>query len=341
MPAIDTRAARITFSAALVLVLFGLVWLMRGTILVFVIALLLASLLTPLADALARLLPSKSKSLAPAFAWLLAIAATSLLAVFLGSVISDEATSLAKAAPAIIERLRQQPAPVPGQTASVRTQIATAIETQIREHYNQIVGIVPELTLKVISLSGNLLYLVIVPIISFFILKDGAVLGGAFLSLFGEGREMAEQLLSDTRTLLIQYMRALSLLCCTTFVVFSIVLSIMRVPYALLLASVAFPLEFIPMMGPLAAAVIILAVSVVSAYPHVVWVAAFLVVFRLFQDYVLSPRLMSRGVELHPLLIILGILAGEEVGGIAGIFLSVPILALMRLVYRRVTAPAT
>jgi predicted PurR-regulated permease PerM len=110
----------------------------------------------------------------------------------------------------------------------------------------------------------------------------------------------------------------------------------MRVPYSILLAAIAFPLEFIPLVGPLTAAVIIIAVSVVSGYAHVWWVVIFLGVYRIFQDYVLSPQLMSKGVELHPLMIIFGVLAGGEIGGIAGIFLSIPALALVRLLYHRV-----
>jgi predicted PurR-regulated permease PerM len=65
-----------------------------------------------------------------------------------------------------------------------------------------------------------------------------------------------------------------------------------------------------------------------------------------FQDYVLSPHLMSKGVELHPLLVIFGVFAGGEIGGVPGIFLSVPALALMRLVWhhlrkKRVVAHGT
>ncbi len=59
----------------------------------------------------------------------------------------------------------------------------------------------------------------------------------------------------------------------------------------------------------------------------------YLGIYRMFQDYVLSPHLMSQGVELHPLLIIFGVFAGGEIGGIAGVFLSVPVLALIRLLY--------
>jgi predicted PurR-regulated permease PerM len=88
-------------------------------------------------------------------------------------------------------------------------------------------------------------------------------------------------------------------------------------------------------VGPLAAAVIIIVVSAVSGYAHVLWVVIFLGLYRVFQDYVLSPHLMSKGIELHPMMIILGVLAGGEIGGIAGIFLSVPALALIRLLYHR------
>jgi predicted PurR-regulated permease PerM len=44
---------------------------------------------------------------------------------------------------------------------------------------------------------------------------------------------------------------------------------------------------------------------------------------------------MSRGVELHPLLVIFGVFAGGEIGGVAGIFLSIPTLALIRVLYHR------
>ena len=44
---------------------------------------------------------------------------------------------------------------------------------------------------------------------------------------------------------------------------------------------------------------------------------------------------MKKGVELHPLIVIFGVLAGGEIGGVAGIFLSIPILAIFRLLYHQ------
>jgi len=109
----------------------------------------------------------------------------------------------------------------------------------------------------------------------------------------------------------------------------------MGVPYALLLSSVAFLCEFVPLVGPVTAAAVILAVSAIKGYPHIWWIAIFLGAFRLAQDYGISPKLMSRGVELHPVLVIFGVFAGAEIAGVAGVFLSVPVLAMARLVLRR------
>jgi predicted PurR-regulated permease PerM len=91
-------------------------------------------------------------------------------------------------------------------------------------------------------------------------------------------------------------------------------------------------LEFIPMIGPLSAGVAIVLVAGISG-SHVVAVIAFLLAYRVFQDYVLSPHLMGQGVELHPLLVLFGVFAGAEVAGVAGSFLSVPLLALTRVLY--------
>jgi len=76
------------------------------------------------------------------------------------------------------------------------------------------------------------------------------------------------------------------------------------------------------MLGPLTSATIILLVAGFSGY-HPLWaIVAFLGAYRIFQDYVLSPHLMSAGMELHPLLVIFGVFSGEQVAGVAGAFLS-------------------
>jgi len=80
---------------------------------------------------------------------------------------------------------------------------------------------------------------------------------------------------------------------------------------------------------------VILLVAAFTGYPHLLWITIFLVCYRIFQDYVLSPFLMSAGVEIHPLLILFGVLAGEQIGGVPGMFFSAPVIAALRVFYVR------
>ena len=334
MLGIDPKAARYAWTAALVVLALLIIYLIRETLIVFVIALLLAYLLYPLMDLIDRRLPSKTRTPALAITFILTIGFIALFGLFIGSVVTTQATNLATEAPVFLERLSQAPPPPAQQgVTSLASRAKGVLEAQIRQHYGEIVSSIPRLTLRILSASRNLIYIIIIPILSFFILKDGRSIRDSFLDLFGSGRAEARETLDSVHTLLLQYMRALLFLCCATFISLSIVLSAMDVPYAMLLAAIAFPLEFIPLVGPLAAAAIIIVVSIVTGYAHVWWVFAYLGIYRMFQDYYLSPHLMSQGVQLHPLMIIFGVFAGGEIGGAAGIFLSVPVLALIRLLY--------
>ena len=61
--------------------------------------------------------------------------------------------------------------------------------------------------------------------------------------------------------------------------------------------------------------------------------AGLLVVWRLVQDYVNSPRIMGENVKLQPLTVVFALMVGGEVGGIAGMYLSVPTVAVLRIVW--------
>jgi predicted PurR-regulated permease PerM len=151
----------------------------------------------------------------------------------------------------------------------------------------------------------------------------------------GSRRNEIQEIAADVHLLLAQYMRALVLLSSSVFVAYGLFFFLIGVPYGILLAAVAFFLEFIPVIGPLTAAIAILLVAGLSGFQHLLWILVFLVVFQIFQEYLLSPRLMSKGTKLHVLLVIFGVLAGGQIAGIPGSFLAIPILATLRIVYRQ------
>jgi predicted PurR-regulated permease PerM len=135
--------------------------------------------------------------------------------------------------------------------------------------------------------------------------------------------------------MLAHFIRAQLTLAGLTLVMYSAVLAMMKMPYALVLGTVGGMLEFIPVVGPLAAAVVIVSVALLLGFPHWLALVVFLGVWRLIQDYVTSTRIMGHSMELHPLAAIFGVMAGGEVAGILGIFLSIPVMASLRIVFRR------
>jgi predicted PurR-regulated permease PerM len=155
----------------------------------------------------------------------------------------------------------------------------------------------------------------------------------------GPRRALLDGVLADIHLMLAHYMRALVLLSATAFAAYSIFLSVLGVHYGILLGALAGALEFIPMIGPLAAGAIVLVIA--GAFSgHLLAILIFIAAFRMFQDYLVSPHLMGRGVQLHPLLVLFGVFAGARLAGIPGTFLSVPVLALVRVLYLRICQPA-
>lgn len=338
MLGIDARAARYTWTAALVILLLCLVYLMRSTLFVFIVALLFGYLLSPLVNVIDRFLPGKrTRTLALALAYLIFVAALFVAITQIGSHVVEEANSLVKSMPAKLAAFQQPNASLPASVNSFKAQIVQKTEEQLSKSSTDIISSLPRAGAKILSVAGNLVYLVIIPILGFFFLKDGREMRKRFLEAIDDPprRALVDDLLADVDLLLAHYMRAILLLSLATFTSYSIFFTILGVPYSILLAVLAATLEFIPLIGPFAAGVTILAVAAMSGGP-VVGALIFLGVYRVFQDYVLSPMLMRAGTEVHPLLVLFGVFAGTELAGIPGAFLSVPVLALIRIVYRRI-----
>lgn len=103
-------------------------------------------------------------------------------------------------------------------------------------------------------------------------------------------------------------------------------------PYAIALGILGGVLEFLPAVGWIASAVAILMVGFLT-HAHWVWMAGSLVLWRLVQNYVNSPRIMGDSLELQPLTVVFALMVGGQVGGIAGVYLSVPTVAVLRIVW--------
>jgi predicted PurR-regulated permease PerM len=174
-------------------------------------------------------------------------------------------------------------------------------------------------------------WLILIPVIGFFFLKDGKSLRQRFLASLPKAdmRVRVADFLQDVSETLAAYIRAQLLACLLIGVVVGTGLRLLDVSYSLVLGVTAGLLEFIPVVGPITLIVVAALIASFHSLNSMLAVIAFLITLRIVHDYIIYPRLISQGVELHPVLVILAVLCGAELGGITGVFLSVPVTALL------------
>ena len=179
-------------------------------------------------------------------------------------------------------------------------------------------------------------WLVLIPVIGFFFLKDGRHFRQHFLTALPKAdvRVRVADFLQDVSETLAAYIRAQLLACLMIGVVVGVGLRLLGVSYPLVLGVAAGLLEFIPLVGPAIIGVIAVLVASFHSLQTAGAVLAFLVIWRLVHDYFIYPRLIARGVELHPVLVILAVICGAELGGLTGVFLGVPVMALLSVCFR-------
>jgi len=338
MLGIDPRAARATWTVIVVALLCLVIYSIRQTLFIFVIALLFAYLLLPLVDFIDRVLPlTRSRGPALAIVYTLLVAVLIVVGIEIGSQVTEQAKNLAQRVTEYLKPDQVQKLPLPQPLQPMADRILNGVRSEVQQHYQQILEKLPQTAMRAVGAAANLIFIVIVPILSFFFLKDGRALQRYVVGQVDDdvNRGILREIAGDLNVLLAQYMRALVLLGLAASVTYGIFFSALGVPYAILLAVIAFPLEFIPMLGPLISAGTIILVAAFGGFHHMLALIVFLAVYRIIQDYVISPHLMSAGMELHPLLVIFGVFAGEQMAGVPGAFLSVPVMAVLRMLYQR------
>lgn len=182
-------------------------------------------------------------------------------------------------------------------------------------------------------------FIVIVPVFAFFFLKDAGFIRLLIVRVFPPGplQTRVSAILEDVNKTLVSYTRAQILSCLLIGTLCTIGFYLIGLRYALLLGILAGLFEVVPLLGPLAIGIIATATGAFGEDPRRgLYTAIFLVVLRVVHDYVTYPRIVRGGVQLHPLLIIISVIAGEQVAGIPGVFIAIPIVAVFTVIYRHV-----
>lgn len=117
-------------------------------------------------------------------------------------------------------------------------------------------------------------------------------------------------------------------------------LLIFDVPYPLLLAVLVAVLDLIPVVGSTLAGIIVALVALTVSLPVTVATIVFFIVLRLFEDYVLVPRIIGRTVRVPAVVTVVSVLLGGALLGIVGALLAIPVAAAVLLIISETVLPS-
>ena len=337
MFSIDDRAGNVLTTVALFLAAAGIFYVARRSFFVLLLSLLFAYLLEPVVAWVQQhsRLVRKNRTWAIAQVYLIAVLLLGGLSYKLGPHLVAQIRGLSAAVPKILETLSGGSAPaglVGGHSLSAAQQ--SRIQDWLAQHRDVINQLFERGAASAAYVAESAIWLFAIPILAVFILRDGRPLSDAFLAAVatrGNGPRI-QRILGRVDTMLAKYIRAQLALAGLSFVFYSVAMLLLGFPYAVALGAVGGVLEFLPAVGWIASAAAILILGFLT-HAHWIWMGLLLIIWRLVQDYVNSPRIMGNNLELQPLTVIFALMVGGQVGGIAGLYLSVPAAAVLRIVW--------
>ena len=369
-PPWSSRTKRIVVLIGLVIAAF-LLWQVADVLPILVVSAVLSFLLYPLVDVLDRGLGGRRiLAIFVTFAFVFLLFVVALLVIFPS--LFREVQTFINSLPDVIEQARasielslSQPITILGQTIVPAEQINQFFATSESGEPVQNLDLIGTAQTFVASLTGpafsivgsafrGLINLIFLLTLMFYLLRDGRRFYTALVEFAQPSyRDDVRRLLYELGQVWNAYLRGQLLLSLFIGVVVFIAATVLGVPNPLVLGLISGLLEFVPNLGPLLAlipAALLALVSQSGTLPFLegpTFALVVIVVWTVIQNVeaiILVPRIMGGSLNLHPVVVIVGVLAGASFGGAIGVILAAPVIASGRLlghyVYGKVTEQA-
>ena len=259
MSLIDARTTRVLFTVLLFALALGFLYIARRTLIAFLFAVFFAYLMDPAVSRVEKWV--KGRGLAIGVIYLLLVALLVTFFFFVGPQIARQAQRLSESLPKLLEtvssgQIAEQIGKEHGWSLNTRAQVSAFLAN----HRGDLLDLAQRAGLRVADVAKQAWLLIVVPILAAFFLKDARVFGEVLLSFVHSRpqREFLQGVLGDLNQMLAQFIRAQLLLAAFSFIAYLAFMEIAGVPYALVLGTAGGLMEFIPVVGPLVAAAVIL-----------------------------------------------------------------------------------
>ena len=300
MSLFDRRTVRVLLTILLFAGVLAFLWLARKPLLIFVFSMLFAYLLEPLIRWVQPRVRN-SRGLAILTVYVIGAVLLTTVGLLVGPRIVDEGRKLAHAIPGLYERVTSgNIAWQFGNRWGWSRETTERVQQFVAEHREWVGQSVNSLAGRATEVAANIGWIALMPILAVFFLKDKSRFSTAAQSLLEDYRErnLLRNVFAEMDEMLAHFIRAQLYLAGISGIMYTVVLGpALRVPYGFVLGAIGGLLEFIPVVGPLVAALIILGVAITANYSHVLLVLLFLGSWRVVQDYVVSPRILGGRVR--------------------------------------------
>lgn len=214
------------------------------------------------------------------------------------------------------------------------------INYDLRKQTNELVHRLEQNTGNIVSRTGNILAtffgtlstLFFILLVTAYFLNSGHRFVDRIIKLFPKRRQrMVKRIVTHYDRILSSFVRGQLLISLIVAVVVGTFTTIIGLPFSVIIGLVAGITAIIPVIGALLG---MLLPVVIAAFVKPILIPVFIVFFLVFNeitDKFLHPKIVGKAVELHPLIVLFGLLIGVQVAGITGAILATPILALLKV----------
>jgi len=218
-------------------------------------------------------------------------------------------------------------------------QMLNTAGTSVQRAAGAIVGQALSILLGLASMAAAL---VIIPILAFYILIDTERLRSGFFRLIpATAQPTALLILQDIDNVLGGFIRGQIIVAASVAVLITIILLILQIKYALLIGVFAGAVDIIPYLGAIAGAIPAVIIALVThGFGWGLLVVGAFVVVNQVEGHIIVPNVVGQRVGLTPFMVIVAILIGAELGGILGMFIAVPVAAIIKALAVRFLPPA-
>jgi predicted PurR-regulated permease PerM len=330
----------------LLAVVFGsgfLIYLLAPVLTPFLVAALLAYLGDPLVDRMEAKGMPRTAAVAVMFVILLAMLAGLLL--LLVPALQQQLMALAKAVPRYVDWLQANLMPWLSQTFGIDAAVLdwSAIKSAAQQNWSKVGGaaggVMSWLSASGMALVATLANLVLIPVVTFYLLRDWDHLVARVRELLPRKWEAtAVQLATDSDSVLGAFLRGQLLVMLALGAVYSIGLWWVGLELALIIGVVAGLVSFVPYLGFILG-ILLAGVAAIMQFHEAYYLLLVALVFgvgQALEGMLLTPMLVGDKIGLHPVAVIFAVMAGGQLFGFVGVMLALPVAAVIMVLLRYV-----